>query len=242
MYQKETVKTDNSREYELTTIVPNPSVWIVGDYPGPDDPDDNKNENAHPTIVIENGGIYTGKIDNIKEEIYLTYPVYSDQPGYETIIDHTEQRYVTTLATVPYINSGFTLTLPAIGEQYLQPIPDLMGGIWNDLIISNPNVKGCFILLLSAYESETITFYHITENWTGCLLYANGSMSITGTHYEFSDDGKLMEEHNWNVHLKKGFNIVYSNGKYNGEDNFRAEFKITTQTPAGAKWYGVKYY
>ena len=87
-----------------------------------------------------------------------------------------------------------------------------------------------------AYKSgkETGEFYHETTEWGGELGYANGDVSITGTY----TDNYGNRQHN--VHLKKGWNIIY--GKLTIKGNDKYDYETTTTAPAGAKWYYYPYY
>jgi hypothetical protein len=128
-----------------------------------------------------------------------------------------------TLASASYGNGGFTLNLPAnVDAQYLSDADELLPP---GLTISNPNVKAC-VVGLNAYKSGSQTrtgfFYTEIEGWEGEeLIYADGNVNVTGSHS--AADGEISD---FNLHLRKGWNMMYFKG-----DN------ISTQVPAGAKWY-----
>jgi hypothetical protein len=98
----------------------------------------------------------------------------------------------------------------------------------------------------SGYSNYVGSFYHGTVEWDGELVYANGDVSVTGSG-EVEDDDDYRERtylsiYKYNMHLKKGWNIVYTKRTV-VETAIRVAntYEITTQAPAGAVWRFSKY-
>jgi hypothetical protein len=139
-----------------------------------------------------------------------------------------------TLASAPYNNGKFTLTLPeSLGRQYLSSLVTSEEG----LTVSNPDAKAEFVILY-AYESGSRvgSFYHGTRDWMGILMYVDGDTDITGS-YSYTDYSgvKITETFN-HFSLTGGWNIVYVRVTRTGSSY---EYEYTTQVPAGAKWYFI---
>jgi hypothetical protein len=191
------------------------------------------------TAVVENGASYNSKISLVKVKI--------DDYGYEweggTVI----------IATTPYINGGFTLNLPeSVDVKYLHAMFD-EDTPPEGVTISNPNAKTVSVEL-EAYNKSGNSVGSVfcsnarplfdewgNENWDGSwigfLMYANANVSVIGTYSE-SYSGIYKER--TNVHLTKGWNVVYQKSSYRTENNVEvADFEITSTLPAGVsmKWY-----
>jgi hypothetical protein len=165
------------------------------------------------TVTVENGNSYNDKIDTVK----------ACQEG-----DPIESVYVSSA----YGNGGFTIKLPETVDDAYLSVSDYEG---SGITVSNPGVKGTDAFLY-AYKSGKVTgcfeYGNIPDNYYGWLTYVDGNVSITGT--ETDEYGTV----NYNLNLKKGWNIVYwhevsINGKYLEE--------ATTQAPSGMKWYYYEY-
>jgi hypothetical protein len=170
------------------------------------------------TAKVEAGSSLNGKIDTV--EVVLGYKKDNGNYGYYAV------------ANAPYSNGGFTLQLPEdVSDTYLEALNDMPDG----LNVSNPNVKIGWTLI-RAYEKGANVgrrFYLGTgitaTDWRSQLIYSNGDVSMTGS---FTDEGDISK---YNVHLKKGWNIMYEKSTDKGNDAY--EFEITTTAPSGAKWY-----
>jgi hypothetical protein len=187
--------------------------------------DDDENDNAqipyNTFIDVENGASYNEKIDVAKAEIYLG----------------SSNNYV-TLASATYENGGFTLDLPeSVSAQYLEGI-GFAGSVPQGLTVSNLNVKTGWVDL-DAYKSDTKTgyFYHGTGDWEGGFVYFDSDCNMTGSYtntYTYSEI-TYTDKETYNVHGKRGWNMVYL--KSTNKGNYTYEYEYTTAAPAGAKWY-----
>jgi hypothetical protein len=187
-----------------------------------DDGDDKKDENPTSvvenntiTAIVENGNSYNDKIDSVKLKTYIRVN------GKETQVE---------LASASYSNGGFTLKLPAtLSDAYLEnAFEDMSDGV----TISDPNIRTFDDYYIYAYNESGEEIggfeYRNTSGWDGFLCYANTDVSVTGID---TDEHGV---YNYNIHLKKGWNIGYEkfveiDGKYVEEN--------TTIAPSGMKWY-----
>jgi hypothetical protein len=178
------------------------------------------------TVTVEDGSSFNGKIDSVKVGIYG---------------EEEDSYYVMTSA--PYSNGGFTLNLPeTVSDTYLSELGDL----GDSITVSNLEVKGA-IVNIRAYKADDDIgrFYHGTgtadEDWESDLMYSNSDVSITGSDTSTSNwedsDGVHTDTYikKYNVHLKKGWNIVYSRETEKGNNTHEEE--KTTIAPSDAKWY-----
>jgi hypothetical protein len=171
-----------------------------------DEDDENGNVQVpdNTFIAVENGASYNGKIDVVKAEIYT----------------ENNGDYI-TLASAPYENGGFTIDLPeSVNVQYLESMDNIPQG----LTVSNPNAK-IGMVDLNAYKSDTVTgqFYYGITHWEGIIAYFDSDLSITGSY-------TLTDKKVYNVHGKKGWNMVYII-EYIAENNIESFTEITTQSP-----------
>ncbi|MDR2287162.1 MAG: Ig-like domain-containing protein [Prevotellaceae bacterium] len=186
------------------------------------------------TATVENGSSFNGEVDTVKAEIeYIKSNGRWDD-------------YM--LASAPYSNGGFTLKLPKeVSDLYLNALSE--GEIPDSITVSNRNVK-IGQVFLNAYESnyQVGNFYHGTADWEGFLIYANGNVSVTGSNTyteinDFDGDGVPDETYTYtekdNVHLKKGWNMVYT--RETEKENNTYEYEMTTTAPSDAKWYFYFY-
>jgi hypothetical protein len=163
------------------------------------------------TATVENGNSYNTQIDSVR--------VIIDGEDYEA-------------ANSVYKNGGFMLKLPETVNDTL--INVLFGG---DSIPSGVKVSDTTAKVgnahIGAYKSgkKTGLFYHGTTEWAGQPIYATKNVTVTGSVIY---DNKYTNKFN-NMHLKKGWNIVYEKEISTG--NGKTETEITTQVPNGAKWY-----
>jgi hypothetical protein len=199
--------------------------------------DDEENGNTqipyNTFIAVENGASYNGKIDVVKVDINNDHIFYSTQ----------------------YENGGFKLELPekvSDPDYFYNPTNILLDDCSGDVVISNPNVN-IFYAYLKAYrlndkvyggEEYVGSFHHGTEKeekkWYGYsdgdLVYSDSECNIIGTCSTITNYPYIgyTYTYNYNVHLKEGWNMEY--WKETRKEN-ESIIEITTQVPAGAKWY-----
>jgi uncharacterized protein YjdB len=177
------------------------------------------------TAVLEDGAEYNSVIDYVKAVANL------DEEGSYLI------------ASAPYSNGGFTLTLPeSVDAQYLSPISE--DELPQSVTISNSNAKIMNVTLWASKSNDNVgRIYPVTgtlySDWRGILIYADADVSLTGsltyTSSYLSPDGEIIEEESGtqtlDVHLKQGWNIAYSRA-VNDSDT-----EMTSAAPTGIKWY-----
>jgi hypothetical protein len=133
-----------------------------------------------------------------------------------------------------YVDGGFILHLPEkVDDMYLS-IPEEDEEFYDNVTVSNRNVKYS-MCYLCAYKSDDYAgyFYHGIGDWRSSLVYANGYLDITGSYTE-TDDYSYTTVYKYNVHLKKGWNMVYDVDRSNG--NNTSEYEVTSTAPLGAEW------
>ncbi|MDR0385987.1 MAG: hypothetical protein LBH60_07910, partial [Prevotellaceae bacterium] len=175
------------------------------------------------TVAVENGASHNSKIDLVKAEIW-----YGDE--------WTEY----TVATAPYSNGKFTLNLPAsVDAKYLDAVTNELS---EGVTVSNRSAKIAVVEGLAAYKSDNHVgdIYYTTGNregdWWATLIYADADVSVTGTSTQTYDDGAVYTyKTKYNVHLKRGWNMVYN------RETAKNEGEVTSTATAGLKWY-VDYY
>jgi hypothetical protein len=171
----------------------------------------NKDDDENiPTSKIENNTI-TAKVED-GVEIDLVKAM---------ILDNYE------IARADYLAEGFTLELPkTVDDRYLESVSNLIE-ISDVLQISNPDVKAKMVHLITFKSNKmTSVLVHGTQSYIGMLVYVNGDVNITGSG---TDENGV--SHTYNVHLTKGWNIMYM------KIISISEIEITTQSPADAVWF-----
>jgi len=160
------------------------------------------------TAKVENGANY----NNLVDEVRAVQSVSGDD---------------ITIATAPYKNGGFKITLPEkIDERLLRPTIMPTG-----VTVSNTNVKTTALYGFGAYKSnifvDALVQFNVElypqELTLAAYLYVDADVKITGAH--------ALET--YDCDLKKGWNTVY------GIQNFIARsMKYTTKKPKiDLKWY-----
>jgi len=175
------------------------------------------NSNINPS-VIEVNGLGGSNIATVKMMVYWE----NEYEGGEDAI-----------ATAPYQNGGFKMTLPAtIPDKYLWEWGEGEKGI----TVSDPNARVCALEGVTAYSSAEKSpvgyFYSYLRGgdvvYGACYrIYSDRDFSIRGKYSR--DWGNYSEE--WECFFKKGWNILYYYDKGNSEI-------YTTQKPSNAeiKW------
>jgi hypothetical protein len=222
-------------------------LFTVGAISFYDRDDDEKNGSIPDNTIIatvENGSNLNGKVDSVMAMI-----VYQKSNGG---LDY----YV--VASAPYSNSGFILKLPEnVNDSYLGIGISRFIDILDGITVSNPNVKIGAAMFIDAYKAGDNTgyFYHGIADWKSMLMYVNGDLSITGSdtntgtlNLEYHEDGltggTYTYTYKYNVHLKKGWNMVYTKtvneeSAEKGNYTIKNEYEATTTVPSGTKWYFV---
>ena len=136
------------------------------------------------------------------------------------------------IAQAPYQNNGFTLELPAtLQDKYLETIDtdDLEG-----IFVSDKNFKSCFLEDLRGYNGDDneIGYFYLeedNENWEHYTswIYVDRNVTIKG---EVVDDE---EQGNFDLTLKKGWNIVYESYIEMENGIVMDSFTISSKKPSG---------
>jgi hypothetical protein len=210
VYVKSTNEATGMYYYE-TTQAPSGARWyFVADNTT------TGNNNNNITVVLENGSSYNEIIDNVK-----------------VVIEAANNNEVTS---APYSDGGFVLELPAsVSDYYLTNIESSFD---NSITISNSGAK-TVTADIRAYKNDKLTgtFYYGTtlnygiSDWASFLLYVNEDVTITGS---YTNEVGFVQD--INLHLTKGWNIVYIKITF---DNNGVHIYETTQSPSGARWYFV---
>ncbi|MDR1417051.1 MAG: hypothetical protein LBJ57_06505 [Prevotellaceae bacterium] len=181
-------------------------------------------------INLENGGSYSGKVDTVKLTIYFA-----------------ELNRDVAFVSIPYGNGSFTMNLPtSVNAQYLHD-NEYSDEELEKLTIINPTAKtGRMFLTVYKSGDEVGALYYGAEDWLNAkdwskgiyLMYVDGDASIAGSYTGGDPEkGTTVVEYSYDVHLKKGWNMVYEEKKIKDEAKKLYETKVSTQIPAEAKWY-----
>jgi hypothetical protein len=198
-------------QVELTTTAPSGVKWLFSAYSTAEIIDNTI------TATVENGSSYNDMVDTVKALV-----------GYDVGGVGSE------VGSGPYANGGFTLRLQAsVGEQYLEPMFE--GDTENpfaEATISNPNVKGALATVFGYKSGEQVALisaYSSTASGlvAGQLVYVNDDVSVTGSGVE--DSGEEPFSYSLNLHLKRGWNMMYVGEIANGVE-------ITTTPPTNMAW------
>jgi hypothetical protein len=123
------------------------------------------------------------------------------------------------IAQAPYQNNGFILELPAtLGDKYLFTIDmDDMEGIY----VSENNFKSSFPVILRGYNGDDneIGYFYLAEiNWSWhetSWIFVDRDVTIKGENVDEIYGYKYIEK--YDLTLKKGWNIMYSNDEDKAE-------------------------
>ncbi|MDR0729184.1 MAG: hypothetical protein LBF19_03550 [Prevotellaceae bacterium] len=170
---------------------------------------------------VENGNDYNSVVDTVR---WLNY--YEDY-GF------------VALASVPYTNGGFTLTLPDVVEdKYLSTVLDIQ---LEGITISNRQAKGIDLTLAAFKSGDLRGYFYYGKNLDGLsyippisaeFSYWDSDLTIKGTG-TISIIGYYTYTATYDVTLKKGWNIIYGLPDSSGANHIT----YTTATQIGLKWY-----
>jgi hypothetical protein len=224
IYDKDNI-INGKEVYEATTKTPDNMKWYFEEYEVEEVPTSVVEDNTI-TVTVENGSSYNSKIDVVKAEI---------------IVEDDDIE-----VSAPYSNGGFTLKLPEpISDVNLEAAFEDEDDYPEGVTVSNRNVKVAYLDEIEGYKSNNYIgdFYNeSSDGWELEYIYSNGNVSVTGAgteeyEYDYNGDGEYEKErYKYNMHLAKGWNIVYF--KYIEKENNNYEYEVTTQAPASTiKWY-----
>lgn len=138
------------------------------------------------------------------------------------------------LATSPYVNKGFRFTLTTPTNDMLEGFPAPPPG--STITVSDLSARTSMAVEVEAHDAagEYIDdFWFETDDFSiyAQYMYADKDVSITGSYTTTDEeDGTYKEE--YNVHLKKGWNLTYYEEGFVESTNTYT-FKMYTTPPAG---------
>ena len=176
--------------------------------------------------TVENGASYSTTIDDVKAVI-----VEGDS-------------IITVAASGNYTNGGFSLTLPkSVDAKYLSVMDDDMP---EGITISNLKVKGCGINFYGYKSGEIVGMFQNgkieNEMFTAAesYLFVDGNITISGGSTETADllGMPVTVKTNYNLTLKKGWNVAYLNMTPTVTDTeIIMTIDISNTQVSGLKWY-----
>jgi hypothetical protein len=131
----------------------------------------------------------------------------------------------------------FKIDLPAtLDSKYLRTI-DIDEDAPN-VKVSNPNVKTASITSLRTFKDGERTYGNLSyidksAHAERIYMYADGDVTIKGSGTEKDDDWTYV--YDYNVTLKKGWNLIYVSSEENEATKTDTE-KLSNNAPAGLKW------
>jgi len=187
---------------------------------------------------VSHGDLVNSQVDEVRAmgaiSVPATPPDWWDE--WET---YYEMQYV-EIATAPFKNGGFKITLPKekIDQRLLEPM-DFKGMedyLSIKLNISNKDVKGTGVYEFVAYKNNSPVGYFECYYWSpdadGYVEYVfvDGNCKISGSYSETEEWGGKTYKYEFTIDLdlKKGWNTVYQ--YYMKVGNTEVE-KITTKKP-----------
>jgi len=209
----------------------------------------NKGGDLKIDAKVENGDLVNSYVDEVRaigEFCASEYPVDDDDDG---VIDwyECEDYQNVTIATAPFKNGGFKMTLPKkIDERLLRPLFEVdISEIPEEITISNKNAKIANVDGFLAFKNTSFVgwfycLYFTTDTYSELVyIFADGDCKISGTvseTYIDDEDGQTYTfKETMDLNLKKGWNAVYT--IYIAVGNTET-FKMTTQKPDfDLKWY-----
>jgi len=184
---------------------------------------------------VENGANFNSLVDEVRAVGKMCTgksPVYNEEGEIDHYVCDGYQDVI--IASAPYKNGGFKITLPKkIDERLLEPISSQYDGI----TISNTNAKGTVLLYLCAYKSNVLVDalmylnYNLfaSEATVAMFFYLDSDVKVTGTAIV---SGKTIIH---DCNFKKGWNIAYTKA-----NTVTGDSKTTTEKPSiDLKWYFV---
>ena len=134
------------------------------------------------------------------------------------------------LATVPYQNNGFNLTLKVPPATCMYEVEDELDPEYYNITISDPKAKigGVEVAAFNNNDEEIGGFYNWGTNTRtyaeANYVYADRNFTVKGQMVD-PDDGEYLGE--YNCSFKKGWNIIYTIAQTGEETTL-----ITTQKPS----------
>ncbi|MCL2597363.1 MAG: hypothetical protein FWD66_06850 [Paludibacter sp.] len=157
------------------------------------------------------------------------------------------------IAQAPYKNNGFTLELPAtVSDKYMY----LLGDAPNGITISDKTAKCSYGMNIDAYDSYDDYFigrFRLTDyensdgmtNTSGVMwYYVDKNVTIKGESKKIEGNKEYIGK--YDMDLKKGWNVVYSNDIENYDSStgiYVDTYTATTHKPSELdyQWYYYSY-
>jgi hypothetical protein len=160
---------------------------------------------------VTNSDQANSEVDEVRAVGYIfgvETPVDYDGDGVTDWYDYDEEEVI--IASAPFKNGGFTITLPKkVDERLLEPMEfDDMEGI----NVSDKNAKGMEEITLEAYkDNENVGVFEcgyedLTQYVQVVYMFVDRDVKLTGSYTE--TDGWIFTI-TYDLDLKKGWNTVY---------------------------------
>jgi len=199
---------------------------------------------------VSNGDLVNSQVDEVRAIGYICvgkYPVDWNEDGIVDWYDCEDYKDI-TIATAPFKNGGFKMTLPKkIDERLLEPM-DFEDALEEmPITVSNKNVKGTAVEDFEAFKNNVNVGYfwcgYESRDTEGYLVYlfVDGNCKISGSFSETEVwDGQTYKmEMSIDLDLKKGWNAVY---QYESEVGTTYTMKVSTKKPSfDYTWYYENY-
>ena len=204
------------------------------------DPDKGKITDDFTINATVANGSDANQVDEVRAMSYIygeDIPVDYDNDGEIDWYENGEGEDI-IIATAPFTNGGFKMTLPkTIDERLLSSMSDVPPGI----TVSNQNLKAASIEEFVAFKNDL----RVGEFW--CVGFGFQGEVESRLNYTFADrdckiSGSSTETYweytyidNYDIDLKKGWNIIYMTQI---EEDNTYTFNLTTQKPSfNYVWY-----
>ncbi|MDR0830806.1 MAG: hypothetical protein LBN95_11965 [Prevotellaceae bacterium] len=177
------------------------------------------------TAKVTDGDMVNSQVDEVRAVGYIygeeiEVPVDWDGDGEVDWYEYQRESTDIIIATAPFKNGGFTITLPKqIDERLLEEgdfsyLEEYYGG---KVTVSNKNFKTTIVEEFEAYKNNKRVGYFVyyyasmTSEGYAVYMFVDSDVKITGTISESEEwDGRVYtDEEIYDINLKEGWNAVY---------------------------------
>jgi hypothetical protein len=196
------------------------------------DKDDDGFEGGSESVIevkISNLDNYSKKIDYVDAQIFEYY----------------NDAYI-PVGSAPFVNGSFRVELSSeIDESYLESVKRNMPA---GITFSNPNAKITVLELFGRNKNDahfsasfSCQTYNPMSNTpdsgaAATYIYSDSDVKITGTTTEYDAKSDLTAISEYNLSLKRGWNIVYGQYEHKGTSYKNT---ISNKVPNGLKWWAL---
>ncbi|MDR1454336.1 MAG: hypothetical protein LBJ01_01675 [Tannerella sp.] len=164
--------------------------------------------------------------------------------GYVEAQFHKDDDDYYLIAGSRFENGAFRLEFSSmVDERFLYPIMGAGAPPW--LKVSNPdakvreveffglNEKGGYRVAILKYTTFDTHDHDFESGSDGYFLYADSAVTLIGSTSEFDAEYGITAEYEYNVSLKKGWNVVYQHIEIEG---MTIKLTLSNKNPGGLKW------